>query len=748
MVHPTKFGPTKLGRRLAGGAAALVLLAQTLPGIALAQNFSPASGGSVVGPVTPVSRTAPVFYQADHASYDQNTEIATLSGHVELWQSDHVLMADTVTYDRKTGVAAAKGHVVLLEPGGQVVFSDYAELSDEMKDGVLKDLRATLQQGGKLAANSAERINGRLNELSRAVYTTCPVCAQHPDRPPLWDIRARDAIQDLDHKRIEYRDAEIDIYGVPVFWLPYLTHPDPSQKRASGLLVPSFGYSKALGAFTRIPYFWAIDANQDATLTPLIATRNGPGLEYQYRRAFNDGRLTVNGSLARYGGGVGADISAIGQFAINDTWRWGFDLERASSAPYVRDFKIQDMAAVLTSQIYIEGFGEGAYARADTRFYQGLATSQDSSRLPFVLPHAEYDFVSGPDLWGGRLGVRTDAFNVMRDKGTDTERGRLSLDWQRPFTGAWGDLWTVRLHVDSAVYSARKFNQQPNYGAHGDVSTAQAMPSASLMLRWPFSRDAGSWGTQVIEPIAQIILAPNGSNYIATRIPNEDSLALDFTDANLFALNRFSGVDRLEGGPRANIALHGAWYSPAGTFDALVGEGFRLKPDHAFAPGTGLDGTQTDIVSHLSWSPDPWFDITSRQRFDHSDLKLRYADALVSAGNDTLRVFGGYIYSWNSPYGLYDQPPSVPVTMMPRSEVTAGASTHLGPFKLSAYMRQDIERDKPVSAGLDAGWENDCLALDVNLFRRYTSLDNDHGDSVILFQITFKTVGTFGFNGS
>ncbi len=730
-------------------AMLLLLLAPTLPGAALAQSFGPAGGGSsVIGRVAPASRNAPVFYQADRASYDRSTGIATLSGHVELWQADRVLMADTVTYDERTGVAAAKGHVVLLEPGGQVVFSHYAELSNDMKNGVLKDLRITLQQGGKLAANSAERINGRLNELSRAVYSTCPVCAQHPNRPPLWAIRARDAIQDLDHKRIEYRDAVIEIYGVPVFWLPYLTHPDPTEKRATGLLVPSFGYSHALGAFTRIPYFWAIDPHQDATLTPIIATGNGPGLDFQYRRALNDGRVTVNGSFARYGGSVGGNIDATGNFSINDTWRWGFDLQRASSANYVRDFKVQGVGTILTSQIYLEGFGQGAYARIDSRFYQGLATSQDSSKLPFVLPRAEYAFVSQPDVFGGRLGVRTDAFNVMRNNGTDTERGRLSLDWSRRFAGGLGELWKATLHVDSAVYTARKFDEQPNYGIHGDVSSAQAMPSAAVMLRWPFARDAGSWGTQVIEPIAQIIVAPNGSNYVNTRIPNEDSLALDFTDANLFALNRFAGVDRLEGGPRANVALHGAWYAPAGTFDALVGEGFRLKRDNAFPVGSGLDGTASDIVSHVSWTPNSFFDVTSRQRFNHSDFRIRYADALASVGNHTLRVFGGYIYSYNTPYGLYDNPPGTPVAMLPRNEITAGATTHLAGFKLSGYLRQDIARNKPVAAGFDAAWQNSCLGLDVNFFRRYTSVNNDHGDTVILFQITFKTVGTFGFNAS
>jgi LPS-assembly protein len=736
-------------RRVRIVAATILLLGQTLPSVALAQSFAPAGGASALGPVAPIQRDQPVFYQADRASYDRANDIATLSGHVELWQADRVLMADTVTYDRRTDVAAARGHVVLLEPGGQVVFSDYAELSDNMKNGVLKDLRATLEQGGKLAANGGERVDGRLNELSRAVYSTCPVCAQHPERAPLWDISARDAIQDLDNKRIEYRDATIDIYGVPVFWLPYLTHPDPSQKRASGLLVPSFGYSKALGAFTEIPYFWAIDAQQDATLTPIIASNDGPALDFQYRRAFNDGRVTVNGSVARYKSGDGGDINANGSFAINDTWRWGFDLERASSANYVRDFKIQDLAAVLTSQLYIEGFGQGSYAHLETRFFQGLATSQDSSKLPFVLPYGIYDYVGEPDALGGRLGVRADAFNLTRDEGTNTQRGRLSLNWDRPFVGALGDLWTVTLHMDSAVYHATKFNEQPNYGAYGTVNSEQALPTAAVMLRWPFARDAGSWGTQVIEPMAQLIIAPNASSYLNnTRIPNEDSLDLDFTDANLFALNRFAGIDRLEGGPRANLALHGAWYSPAGTFDALVGEGFRLRRDDAFPVGSGLENTQTDIVSHVSWTPSSFFDVTSRQRFDHSDFRLRYADALATVGTDTLRVFSGYIYSWNSPYGLYDNPPGTPVAIMPRNEVTAGASTHLAGLKLSGYLRQDVALDKPVSAAADASWENSCFIFDVNFARRYTSLGGDHGATTILFQITFKTVGAFGFNAS
>src|SRR6202034_902967 len=112
-----------------------------------------------------------------------------------------------------------------------------------MKDGIISNMRAQLAENGRLAANGARRIDARVNELSRAIYSTCNVCKEHPDQAPLWDLRARSAVQDLDNKRIEYRDAVVDIYGVPVMYMPYFTHPDPSEKRASGFLVPSLGTS-------------------------------------------------------------------------------------------------------------------------------------------------------------------------------------------------------------------------------------------------------------------------------------------------------------------------------------------------------------------------------------------------------------------------------------------------------------------------------------------------------------------------
>jgi LPS-assembly protein len=706
----------------------------------------------------PISRNQPVYYQADTAEYDRDNALVTLGGHVEMWQGERVLRADKVTYDRNTGVAAATGHVVLLEPNGEVLFSDYAELGDAMKSGVLTNIRSQLAENGKLAANGARRTDARVNELSRVIYTTCNLCAQHPDQAPLWDIRARSALQDVDNKRLEYRDAVLDMFGYPIAYAPYFTTPDPSQKRASGLLIPSIGQAKYLGAFVAVPYYWAIDGQSDATITPMITTNTSPQLDLEYRHRFNNGLVTIDGSTAYLESKIQGQIYSKGNFTLDDEWRWGFDINYASSVDYLRDFKIRGgVPDLLSSQVYLEGFGQGSYSRLDTRFYQGLSSSIVSANIPFVLPRYEYSFVGEPDPLGGRLDVEAGAFNVLRQVGTNTQRASLSLNWERPATGALGDLWKLVLHVDSAAYEAQQLNQQPSWGPESGATSDQAMPSAALELRWPLQRTTEGSGTMILEPIAQLVMAPNGSNYglsqaangvlyVNSKIPNEDSLDYNFTDATLFSLNRFAGIDRLEGGMRANVALHGAWWFGNQQLDALVGQGYRVKKDDAFPVGSGLEGTTTDVVSHLSYTPNQYFDFTSRQRFDHRNFDVRYVDAMASTGPSYLRLSAGYIFTNDNLYNYYEQTPSSSLPNTPRNEISLGANSTYGQWKLHASVRDDLATGQLVSIGAGGSWENECLIFSVLFDRRYTSVDGDNGATTMLLQVTFKTVGTFGYH--
>ncbi len=764
----------------------LAVLGAGLPGVAAAQYRPPAQHFPTINTETqPLSGNEPVTFQADSVTYDKDHGLVSADGHVEAWQNDHVLRADRVTFDRNTNVAAAYGHVVVVEPDGQVLFADYAELTQGMRSGVLTGMRALLAQNGRLAANGARRTDGKINEMTRGVYSTCNVCAQHPSRAPLWQLRAHLLTQDLENQRIEYQDAYLDFLGVPVFYLPYFSNSAPSVKRQSGLLAPTFAVTDShLGAYVAVPYYLVLDDQSDLTLTPLIATRTGPQLEALYRRDFNNGVLRIDGAVARDQGahqsegqnsgakGIQGYLFAHGLFDWDKTWRYGFDANIASSTDYLRDFHVPGYGAnVLTSDAFIEGFGTGAYAKLDIRTYQGLDSSIKQSLLPYVLPRFQYSFFGEPDRLGGRLSFDTEEYNITRQEGTNDQRLAGRVEWNRPFAGALGDRWLLTLQGTAAAYNANVLNGQPNYQDNDVAHGVHGQAQVAVKLNWPFLRADGGGGNQIIEPIVQVIAAPQSGNSLRRNIPNEDSLNYEFTDATLFRLNRFEGYDRYDGGLRANFALRAEWNLAGGQkLEGMIGASYQehldrnlypqFQPWNGFEPGTHL----SDIVTRASYVPNTFFDLTARGRFDHSNGDIRFADAIGSAGVPLLRVSAGFIFSSTNPYAeylnnfnepalfkpnLYFGPFPGPFNAFfaPREEATVGASSHVGAYTISADARRNLETGKLISVGTNAKWENECFAFDIYAARRFTAINNDSGDTTVLFTIILKTVGAFGANG-
>jgi LPS-assembly protein len=703
-----------------------------------------------------VSASDPVTFTADEVEYDREGGLVIARGRVEAWQNGRVMRADRITFDRNTGVAAAIGNVVFMDLDGQVVFADYAEMSRNMRDGVMKEMRGLLPENGRLAATGMRRTDGQINELAKVVYSTCDLCKKDPTRPPLWEVRAASAVQDLENKMIEYHDASLRMWGVPVAYTPYFFHPDPSVKRQSGLLPPAMGIGSRVGGFYQQPYYWAIDDQSDATITPTITTRSGPDLNVEYRRRFNSGFVVINPSVGYTDNSMQGAIASRGRFNLDNDWRWGFDVNRASSVRYLLNFNRAASFAgnlnLLNSQIFVEGFGVGAYARLDARAYQSLSRLTPSSRLPVVAPRAQYSYFGRPDSWGGRTSLSLDTFNVMRTDGTTTRRARMSLAWERPFTGALGDLWNVTLRNDAIAYDAVHLNDQPNFGRAGRINTGRGLPQVAVDFRWPFARDGGAWGRQLIEPIAQIIAAPQTGDSQLYRYPNEDSLDFEFSDANLFGFNRFPGVDRLEGGVRANVALRGAWYLGGTAFEGIIGQSYRTTKNTVFPRDSGLYDQVSDVVMRGTFSPNKYLDLTYRTRLDKRTMATRMAEATTSFGTQELRVTGGYFYSSTNPNTYYVQPAPPPAGhdyYRARNELIAGVGSDLGsalgPVRFQGFVRQDLSNKRLVAFGADLIYEDECFIFDLRVYRRYTSINNDNGSTTVLLLFTFKTLGEFGY---
>ncbi len=687
------------------------------------------------------STNAPVQINADKLVYVPADGTVTATGKVEISQGERILLADKLTYNEKTRVVAASGNVALLEPNGEVVFADYIELDDQFTRGFIQTLNLLFSDNSRAAAESATRTDGNITILDKAVYSPCKICAEHPDRAPLWQIKAVKVIHDQKAKTVEYEDATFEVFGVPIGYTPYFAHPDPSVKRASGFLLPSLGSSNRLGFHTSIPYFWAIDDQRDLTITPHVTTKEGPFLVLDYRDLVGTGGMSVETSFSvgderrDNGSKTGSEefrghIFANGQYALDQNWRWGFLAERTTSDTYLKRFGF-DSPNFLTSELYAEGFFDRSYVSVVSTAYQDLRDGADRGLTPYIAPVAQFSYVHEPDEIGGRVAVDGSALALWREDGADQRRVSLSMNWQRPWILDVGLVTTVTMSLRGDLYDTSDlFDLAGN--DRGGV-TARALPQAAVEFRYPFVRTS-SLGRQVIEPIAQFVLAPRLGT--SPKISNEDSQSFEFDVTNLFALDRFPGYDLIDSGSRAVLGLRGAHYGNKGeTLEVLLGQSFEITNNDGNYPArAGVGNGRSDYVGRVVFSPDSWIDIQDTFRIDRDNFQLNSNDTRLGLGDGNYRAYVGYS-SVKTPTGFADQDDRDEIYISGYAKVERN-------WLLYGDMRRQLNDDSQlISSRLGLFYMDECVEIG-GVYRRDRTRDRDISPSnSINFVIRLKNLG-------
>ena len=105
----------------------------------------------------PVQSESPILLTADEMGYDSERGIVTARGNVEVSHDDRVLIADEMAFNQGSDLLTATGNVTLMEPTGDVIFAQHMELTGNLKDGIIEDLRVILSDRSSVAANGAVR---------------------------------------------------------------------------------------------------------------------------------------------------------------------------------------------------------------------------------------------------------------------------------------------------------------------------------------------------------------------------------------------------------------------------------------------------------------------------------------------------------------------------------------------------------------------------------------------------------------
>lgn len=704
--------------------------------------LGPHPGGAATAP----SKDVPFVLSADELTYDSELGLVVASGHVEVWQGDYVLFADTLNYNERTRTVAASGNVALVEPSGTVLFANYMELSDDLREGVIRDVKLLLTDRSRAAAAGGKRTGGTRNELHHAVYSPCALCPEDPTRPPLWQIKAVKVVHDQEEKSIVYRDAWLEIYGVPVLYTPYFSHADPSVKRKSGILGPSVSISDDLGFAVRVPVYWSLGVDRDVTFRPLITTKQGIVLDAEYRQRLVDGKFSIRGSgtvadRRKTEGGMTVTeedefrghLAGLGRFDLNEHWRTGFDVNLASDKTYLRAYDLSD-ERTLTSRLFAEGFHRRNFASVQSLYFQGLRDGDDNDEQPIIFPKFDYSFVGEPDDNGGYYTIDADAMGLFRVEGRESRRLSLALGWTLPYTAPAGDIYTFSALLRGDAYWFQDVDPASNdptpAGPTEDGFRARVLPQASFEWRYPLVREHAS-SREVLEPIAGVVVSPSGQN--SGKFPNEDSQDPEFDDTNLFSMNRFGGLDRIDSGQRVNYGVKwGLYGNESGYASAFLGQTYQFNDDNEFMAPSGLEDNLSDVVGRVEISPAEYLDLLYRVRFDTGEGKIDRNEVNLHAGVPEFNADVSYFFlRGDAGFEFGD-----------REEVAARLGSQFTDY-WSAFTagRYDLVEDRLLAYGAGVAYEDECFALRMSATHTRYRDEEIRPETRFELELAFKSLG-------
>jgi LPS-assembly protein len=706
-----------------------------------------------------IDKAAPMLLQADEMVYDNENGRVTAKGNVEIYFGNYTLLADSVIYDRNNNTLTAVGNVSIKDPDGAVITSDHITLTDDFRDSFIETLRLVTKDDTRIEAQSATRQAGNITVFEKALFTPCKICEEDPTKPPTWRIRAKKITHKRDQATLTYNNAFFDFFGVPVFWVPWFQSADPTVKRKSGFLIPTYSHSNELGTTVEVPYYFALSDHYDFTFAPMYTENAGVLLQGIWRHQLASGGYSIQlagvwdegTAQAPVDGNFRGSIKTAGKFALDPYYSFGWDITAVSDDTFRRFYNLDSRIKTDdVSQVYFEGLHDRNYI--STRFYstQSLLFTDEPFSDATVYPIIDYDYIVKNPIIGGELSFNSNAMVFTNKDGTDSDRLIVEGNWRRQMIDGIGEVFTPFGQLRGDIYNVSGVDNSGATGSENLVTTnpdngfvARGDAVAGFEYRYPFVATTGSI-THIFEPIAQIIARPNSAGN-QQDIPNEDALSLVFDDTLLFDIDKFSGYDRIETGTRANVGFRYTAQLLSGTYlQAVFGQSYQLAGqnefDTAFYRSAGLATDASDYVTGVYLQATSNVSLIAQTRFDQQNLELKRSDlgSEVRYGPADLKVN----------YADVTAEPGL-AAGQPRQEVLTAATLALTKdWSLLGNLRFDLETDQTITDGLGLQYQDDCFLLAVTYQRSFISDQDIKPDERFVVNFNLKYLGAYKYETS
>ena len=563
----------------------------------------------------------------DRSIYSNNlTELVDLDGNIITLQN--------FDYESLNKIFKSIGKVEINDNRGNSYLFSQLIIDTKKKEMVGTDIKAFLNEESfkinkknkpRIFANTVQFKNSN-TKFQKSKFTFCDY--RKNDKCPPWELSAKEMKHDAAKKTIYYKNVVVKIYAVPVLYFPYFFHPDPTVKRQSGFLAPSFSNSKSLGASFKVPYFYAIDKDKDITITSRMFAEQHPLVIAEYRQAFKDSNLKIN---LGYTEGLKKDktnialgershafLNFVKKFQSNNrNNQLELNFENISNRKYLKTYRIKNDLAdynenLIENSLKFYSDGNEDFFSIEAKIYEDLKDDR-VEKYEYILPDVSY----GKNLVNNNYLGNIDLISNFKAENYETNKTKKmfinDLSWNiKDFFFENGFKSKIFSEIKNVNYEAKNIDnlkKEPTnelYGALGYYT--------DISLYKDFNENS----RHLFKPKLLLKYSPNN-------MKKEDS-GDRLNSLNLFSLNKVSSNENFESGTSATLGFDYEINSNNKKFSFSGGQIINQKENKKMSSESSLDEKLSDFVGTSKFSLGDKFKFDYNFSLDQSYQEINYSD--------------------------------------------------------------------------------------------------------------------------
>jgi len=680
-------------------------------------------------------------FTSDNLEINEKTNIMTATGNVIIVNKGRKINANKVIYDQDKDKAIATGDVILTEEDGSKFESDEVILTNGFKSITAIPLFGSLSDQSSIQAKSLIRNDLGESFFNEGVYTACN-CDVKKGETPIWQLQSTNIKHDPITKTIYHKHVKMKIFSIPIYYLPYLSHPDWTVKRRSGFLTPIYGYSKQNRFNAKIPYYYAPenDPTWDTTITSHYNGKNGTAAQLNFRKKYEYTSINTNVIKGKLNTNKSDNDDVFGiTFAMDsklgNKWNLKAEGKYSDQDTFMRKYGF-DANSTYKSFINLEKINTNSISTIESYNIENLDEGKNSYNEPVLAPSISHHiFDSNKDSY---YDIKINAHSIYNDEYYDIKRWTASGSYNK--LKEYNDvIFEANANLGLDLYSIQG---RPSSDTDDNKYVDRPSAGLSIAVSKQYVTNYESFGL-IIEPKIQLssMFSPDRTD----EIPNRDSSEYRLDPTNLFLTNQYQGRDNIQNNQRINTGLTSSFISDNfGDINFFIGQSQKIGGTEKNIKTQNQD-RQSHFINSIDWNKSSLANFSWLSLYDHHDFNADMSNFTFS-GTTT----NGFSYSATHSAIKKDYLSDV----NDREEINFSLSKGFSNWETSyssTYDMRDGKEDK-ISESLDLKYTGtgymfqNCLTILLQYKKTGGSADRDIlPDNSIYLTFNFRNLGEYNY---